>query len=449
LIADRFGDGTVFKDVDSIQPGDDFIDMITDAVGSCEVLLALIGNQWLTITDRNDQRRLDDPQDFVRLEVEAALNRNVRVIPILVQGARMPRADELPDSLAKLARRQAIELTPRHFKTDAEPLLKVLDKAITKAQIPLAASGAVVAARPEVVVAPRPDAAHFELVINRMAEGNLVTFLGSSGAELAAGLAGKFNIETPRKLSEIAQYIYVTRGRPDLYRALRQILTVESEPEPVHRFLAGLPRTLEEMSFENRHQLIVNTSFDMALEQAFDEEQEPYDLVVYMASGPDKGRFIHFPFEGNPQPIANPLDYSRLPIGDDGEIKRTVIVKIYGAVDGLMGDYRWRENYVITDDDYINYLSRGPRETLIPVQILDKLTDSHCLFLSYPVHDWGQRVFLDRVWGGKPVAAASWAVEPDPDILTKASWQQFHVDLYLADLTQYIYELQEKITRRT
>ena len=107
-LAGRFGGGQVFKDVDSIDPGDDFVDKITRAVGSCDVLLALIGDQWLTITDQDGRRRLDSPEDFVRVEIEAALARNVRVIPILVDGARMPRADELPDSLAKLARRRII-----------------------------------------------------------------------------------------------------------------------------------------------------------------------------------------------------------------------------------------------------------------------------------------------------------------------------------------------------
>src|SRR6266508_306274 len=87
-LADRFGGGQAFKDVDSIQLGDDFVEVITSAVGSCDVLLALIGDEWLTITDEDGQRRLDDPNDFVRLEIEAALTRNVRVIPILVDGAR-------------------------------------------------------------------------------------------------------------------------------------------------------------------------------------------------------------------------------------------------------------------------------------------------------------------------------------------------------------------------
>ena len=129
-LADRFGRGQIFKDVDSIQLGDDFVEVIHSAVASCDVLLALIGEQWLTITDEQGRRRLDDPNDFVRLELEAALTRNVRVIPILVAGARMPRPDQLPPSLAKLVRRQALELGPSHFESDTNRLHDVLEKAL-------------------------------------------------------------------------------------------------------------------------------------------------------------------------------------------------------------------------------------------------------------------------------------------------------------------------------
>ena len=115
-LANQYGGGQVFKDVDSINLGGDFVQAITAAVGSCDVLLALIGSLWLTLTDESGQRRLDDPDDFVRLEIEAALTRNVRVIPILIDGARMPRIDELPDSLVSLGRRQALELNPNRFE---------------------------------------------------------------------------------------------------------------------------------------------------------------------------------------------------------------------------------------------------------------------------------------------------------------------------------------------
>jgi TIR domain len=131
-LAERFGFDQVFKDVDSIEMGDDFVEVITNAVGSTDVLLALIGDRWLTITDEHGKRRLDDPNDFVRLEIEAALARKVRVIPILVEGANMPRADELPPSLAALARRQALELSPSRFDFDTSRLLRVLDKTLAE-----------------------------------------------------------------------------------------------------------------------------------------------------------------------------------------------------------------------------------------------------------------------------------------------------------------------------
>jgi hypothetical protein len=133
-LIDRFAKGQVFKDIDSIALGDDFVQVITAAVGSCDVLLALIGDRWLTVADEDGRRRLDSPDDFVRLELEAALARNVRVIPILVEGARMPRAAELPPSLAGLVRRQALELSPARFDADTGRLLKVLDETLAQAQ---------------------------------------------------------------------------------------------------------------------------------------------------------------------------------------------------------------------------------------------------------------------------------------------------------------------------
>ena len=133
-LAGHFARSQVFKDIDSIELGDDFAEVITTAVESCDVLLALIGGRWLTVTGQDGRRRLDNPDDFVRLEIEAALARDVRVIPILVEGARMPRADELPASLSKLARRQALELSPSRFDVDTQRLLRALERTITEAQ---------------------------------------------------------------------------------------------------------------------------------------------------------------------------------------------------------------------------------------------------------------------------------------------------------------------------
>ena len=133
-LAEHFGPAQVFKDIDSIELGDDFVQVITRAVGSCDVLLALIGDEWLTVSDERGRRRLDDPNDFVRLEIEAALTRNIRIIPILVDGARMPHADELPDGLVGLVHRQALELSPARFEYDTSRLIKVLDTTLANVQ---------------------------------------------------------------------------------------------------------------------------------------------------------------------------------------------------------------------------------------------------------------------------------------------------------------------------
>ena len=129
-LTDRYGAGAVFKDIDSIEPGDDFVDVVTRAVGSCDVLLALIGTQWLTVTEESGGRRIDSPGDYVRLEVEAALSRKVRVVPVLVGGASMPSAEDLPASLAALSRRHALELSPSNFEFETSRLLRVIDETL-------------------------------------------------------------------------------------------------------------------------------------------------------------------------------------------------------------------------------------------------------------------------------------------------------------------------------
>jgi tetratricopeptide (TPR) repeat protein len=148
-LSDRFGHGQIFKDVDSIQLGDDFVEVINSAVGSCDVLLALIGDQWLTVTDEQGRARLDNPDDYVRLEIEAALTRDVRVIPILVGRAGMPRADQLPASMAKLVRRNALELSPSRFEFDTGRLLKVLERTLADVR------GQPAVAEPAIPVATR------------------------------------------------------------------------------------------------------------------------------------------------------------------------------------------------------------------------------------------------------------------------------------------------------
>ena len=141
VLVERFPAEQVFKDVDNIEPGEDFVERITAAVASCDVLLALIGPQWLTMTDENGDRRLDNPEDFVRLEIEAALARKIRVIPILVDGARMPRVNELPPALAPLVRRNAVEISPLTF--DTRRLITAVQKTLAEVKVSDATPGSI------------------------------------------------------------------------------------------------------------------------------------------------------------------------------------------------------------------------------------------------------------------------------------------------------------------
>jgi hypothetical protein len=133
-LSEHFAETEIFKDVDSIELGDDFVASIVSAVESCDVLIAIIGPRWLTLEDDGGRRRLDDSGDYVRIELETALRRGIRVIPVLVDGATMPVAKVLPASLAELARKQAMELTAGSFKHDATRLIRVLERSITQIQ---------------------------------------------------------------------------------------------------------------------------------------------------------------------------------------------------------------------------------------------------------------------------------------------------------------------------
>jgi tetratricopeptide (TPR) repeat protein len=127
LLIQKFGADEIFRDLDTIPPGVDFVEAIEQAVASCEVLLAVIGPRWLTATNSRGQLRLENPEDLVRVEIAAALDRNIRVIPVLVQDAPMPRSDELPQPLARLARRNAIELRDSSWEYDVGRLIAALE----------------------------------------------------------------------------------------------------------------------------------------------------------------------------------------------------------------------------------------------------------------------------------------------------------------------------------
>ena len=120
--------------MDSIPIGGDFRNALNSSVGRADVLLAVIGDRWLTIAGADGKRRLDNPQDFVRLEIETALQRNIAVIPLLVRNARVPDATDLPIGLAQLSFRNGLSIRPDpDFHNDMDRLIKAIETALTNA----------------------------------------------------------------------------------------------------------------------------------------------------------------------------------------------------------------------------------------------------------------------------------------------------------------------------
>lgn len=127
-LVNHFGRDHVFIDIDQIELGKEFDKVIREKLAAVQAAVVLIGTHWLDIDNANQQRRLDDPGDWVRLEIDELLKRDIHVIPVLVGGAAMPQSTQLPECLASLTRRNALEISDHRFHTDADKLIKALEK---------------------------------------------------------------------------------------------------------------------------------------------------------------------------------------------------------------------------------------------------------------------------------------------------------------------------------
>jgi hypothetical protein len=267
--------------------------------------------------------------------------------------------------------------------------------------------------------------------------------------ELAGHLARYFDYPADdpselRDLARVSQYAAVMEGSGPLYTKLQEIFCSEYAPTPVHSFLARLPGAIREEGYAPRFQLIVTTNYDDALEQAFRHEDEPFDLAIYIADGPHKGQFAHVPADGEPRVIEQSNEYIDFPVDLRGVLDRTIIVKIHGAVDRLDPPAMW-QSYVITEDHYIDYLSRRELSQLVPTQLLGKMMQSHFLFLGYSMRDWNLRVILQRIWGEQPLKWKSWAVQLEPDQLDEEFWEKRGVDILDIPLDEYVAGLGEQL----
>jgi hypothetical protein len=282
----------------------------------------------------------------------------------------------------------------------------------------------------------RPSASgdHLADLTKTMLEGRVVPVLGSEVADLAEELAHRFQYpETDGGLARIAQYVAIMKGSGPLYDELHALLAVDVPPTAVHTFFASLPPLLRQRGVP--HQLIVTTSYDAALERAFDDAGESFDVVSYLASGPNRGKFCHL----RPNGDGNVIDLPNMYVTELSLDERTVILKLHGQVE--RGDERRWESFVVTEDDYIDYLAQTDIANAVPASLAARLRRSHFLFIGYTMADWNLRVVLNRLWGDQPLSYRSWAVQAEAMPLEREFWRRRDVEVLEAPLDEYVLAL--------
>jgi DNA-binding SARP family transcriptional activator len=309
------------------------------------------------------------------------------------------------------------------------PELRQLQSEILRQGAGLAAPGAA--------AAPSDDEGE---IVKALLAGRIVPVIGLDGAgDLAEHLASAFEVpdDRPVDLARVSQYVATMKGSGPLYDELHARFEAALEPSPLHGFLARLPALLRERGVP--HQLVVSTNYDLALERAFEDAGEELDVVAYVATGPHRGRFWHRPPGEAPRPIDVPNTYAT----ELSLERRTILLKLHGAVDPLP-EREW-ESFVITEDDYIDYLGRSELTAVVPVSLVAKLRRSHFLFLGYEMADWNLRLILNRIWGERPVAYRSWAVQRSPSALAQAFWRRYDVAPLDVDPAAYVELLEQRL----
>ena len=303
---------------------------------------------------------------------------------------------------------------------DPSPRLQQLHAAILRQEIDLLPARAV----------PAQD--HFEDVARTILEGRVVPVLGNDVGELTLRLAERFGYPVDggrATLPAVAQYVAVMKGSGPLYDELHELLDADLPPTPLHRLLASLPALLRERGLPP--QVVVTTSYDTALEKAFEEAGEAVEVVTYLATGRHRGRFCHIAPNGTGTLIEEPNTYATELSLD----RNTVILKLHGQVERTPA--REWESFVVTEDDYIDYLAQTEIAAAVPVSLAARLRRSHFLFLGYTMADWNLRVILHRLWGDQPLSYHSWAVQPEPKALEREFWHRRDVDVLELPFEEY------------
>jgi len=304
-----------------------------------------------------------------------------------------------------------------------------------------------------------PSPKHFSKVAKAILRGHVVPVLGAganlcdrardecfrpggnlpNGGELSRYLAGKFDCEVhdAEDLLRVSQAAVLDLGDGPVFEELRRVFVHAFQPTSLHTFLARIPALMAERGLPVCPQLILSTNYDDLLERTFDATGQPYDLVYYLGQGDrehhHQGKFVHVTTNGERRIIEVANEYV-----DVAPATRTVILKVHGAARADEHEDSW----VITEDHYIDYLTRTNLSELVPVKLLERLLNTHFLFLGYAMRDWNLRVILHRIWTQRDHSWHSWAVQLNPDPLDEAFWEEKGVDIQPVPLSSYIGELQ-------
>jgi hypothetical protein len=290
----------------------------------------------------------------------------------------------------------------------------------------------------------------YPLIRDGLFQGRVIPFLGSgaslggesdaawvkglahrlpTAAELARYLAQmtEFPNDEPPDLSKVAQYYHVVGGRDSLQEELHSIFNRDSPFTLLHTFLANVTTPL----------LIITTNYDDLIERAFDAKDHTYDLVIHTTDSTVGDQLLWWE-HGTPEPRrvnANKLDIDLQAV--------TVIYKMHGAVDRRQPT---RDQYVITEDDYIDFLARMTKNKAIPAIFAEPFQARAFLFLGYGLYDWNLRVVLNRIDKDlhRRKGIKSWAIQYKPKPLERRFWQERGVEVYDMTIEEFITELKSR-----
>jgi hypothetical protein len=313
------------------------------------------------------------------------------------------------------------------------------------------------------ILSPEELQAHYRLAAGDILENVVVPFLGAgvstcnrqppntewrrgtreflpTGAELSKHLAAAYTyVGDAGDLARVAEYVSLIGGPASLYRELKHIFDADYPPNDIHRFLAAIPSLTRLKAGASRCPLIVTTNYDDLVERAFQDVSEPYDLVTYIVDGEHRGKFRHTR-DGHSHIVDVPNQYGDVTIGE-----RTVILKIHGAfartpLGAGPGVAKAPDalGCVITEDHYIDYLTRTELANLVPVHVAEHLSMCRFLFMGYGLRDWNLRVMLHRISSTNTLSYRSWAIQHAPSALDRKFWDRRSVDILEMDLAAYV-----------